>query len=906
MEMQSLIDQGRLITVPSPPANEPAPAAVKQEPKLVIPAKPEKLYVIKVEPQRPAPRNIAMDEKPPAKRLKLDTKTEKKVKIENGEFDPTGSVPPSTPTLGRPPKAKKAKEVKAAQLSKVQNRKLPKCLEPKRRKTHWDYLLDEVKWMATDFYQERKWKIQAAKFFAEACVEEHKRRKNLRIDDVNWRKRNAVAVSEIIRQWWNSLGALAEYRNILNSKKQEAKKLNLRPLTPETANDNFDSHKSEIEQLEEDAKTPLHMICDLDKLYPDVKVKRSDLPKIAEKELRDADQLKHRFQEMQVIKNIEHNFRFELELAHYQLQGIKWMMTSRNLGLPCHLADEKGLAKRTQIIVYLQNSIGTSLLVVQDQDVFYWLSQLSHKCPDFKYCMHDGNTNVISAVDLVITTYEIASKSECLLSTRWNSLVFDNVPSSKDIDSRALATLKLISANHKVAVTHTKPSSSEVLNSNSKNESIVSILLFPDCLVSSRQLGNFTFARSTANIPDKDRPRNTVYKTVKCAMKPRQKTLYDDMLIQSKKDLDSQDLDRVMVAVKRLLRVCNHADFRQLPQTQQSCITREVKTKPDDSVLTRLSFVSNSSIDHDFQPRALLKLSSRIEKFRPKKVNLESPEISKSTEDYQNGPPAKMLKIESVKTEPDLESSPEKESLTRIVLPNDFFSGQNSLYDDTISSCRITFNDDSSRRKGSMEFFNRLQNCNSSPWALCDTLVRITSVVPKSEPPLEYEKIKLCPRIFVNHETPNKLLAFERTRLQSCFSTKLEHLAAMMKINKKIKTENSSIKCEVTDQKLPLKTMICVRSEESAELIRSFFLLKFKVETVYISPQAIDEEKNHLVHQFNFSKTIKLLLFNTRAGHLPLPPIGIDNIYFYEDEILPAARQIFDEDTVWRINPKER
>ena len=85
-----------------------------------------------------------------------------------------------------------------------------------------------------------------------------------------------------------------------------------------------------------------------------------------------------------------------------------------------------------------------------------------------------------------------------------------------------------------------------------------------------------------------------------------------------------------------------------------------------------------------------------------------------------------------------------------------------------------------------------------------------------------------------------------------------------------------------------------------------FFLLKFKVETVYISPHATEEEKNHLVHQFNFSKTIKLLLFNTRAGHLPLPPIGIDNIYFYEDEILPAARQIFDEDTVWRINPKER
>ncbi|CBY31544.1 unnamed protein product [Oikopleura dioica] len=892
MEMQSLIDQGRLITVPSPPANEPAPAVVKQDPKLSIPAKPEKLYVIKVEPQRPSPRTIAMEEKPPAKRVKLEARPEKKIKIENGEFDPTGSVPPSTPTLGRPPKAKKVKELKAAQLSKVQNRKLPKCLEPKRRKTHWDYLLDEVKWMATDFYQERKWKIEAAKFFAEACVEEHKRRKNCRIDDVNWRKRNAFAVSEIVRQWWNSLGALAEYRNILNCKKKDAKKLNLRPLTPETANDNFDSQKSEIEQLEEDAKTPLHMICDLDKLYPDVKVKRSDLPKIAEKELREADQLKHRVQEMQIIKNIEHNFRFNIDLAHYQLQGIKWMITSRNLGLPCHLADEKGLAKRTQIIVYLQNSIGTSLLVVQNQDVFYWLSQLSHKCPDFKFCMHDGSTNLIGAVDLVITTYETASKSECLLSTRWNSLVFDNVPSSKDIDSRALATLKLIPANHKVAVTHTKPSSSEVVNSNVKNESIVSILLFPECLVSSRQLGNFTFARSTANIPDKDRPRNTVYKTIKCTMKPRQKTLYDDMLIQSKEDLDSQDLDRVMVAVKRLLRVCNHADFRPLPETRQACIAREVITKPADSVFTRLSFVKSSSTDLDFQPRALLKISSRIEKSRPK--SLKDIEAQRKNEEHQHGPPAKMLKIESIKTEPE-----QQKSLTRIVLPNDFFSGQNTIYEDTVSCCMINFDNDEPQRKGSIEFLNRLRNYNKSPWALCDTLLGITSVVPISEVPLKYEKIKLYPRLFVNHETPNEFLAFERIKMQPCFSTKLEHLAAMMKINKKTKSE-------LTDQKKPLKTMVCVRSEESADLIRSFFLLKFKVETVYISPHASEEEKNHLVHQFNFSKTIKLLLFNTRAGHLPFPPIGINNIYFYEDEILPAARQIFDEDTVWRINPKER
>ncbi|CAG5090404.1 Oidioi.mRNA.OKI2018_I69.PAR.g12588.t1.cds [Oikopleura dioica] len=909
MEMQSLIDQGRLITVPSPPANEQAPsqAAGKQEQKTQIPSKPEKLYVIKVEPQRPAPRTIAIEEKPPAKRVKLEAKTEKKIKIENGEgFDPTGSVPPpSTPTLGRPPKTKKAKELKAAQVSKVQNRKLPKCLEPKRRKTHWDYLLDEVKWMATDFYQERRWKKEAAKFFAEACCEELKRRKNLKIEEINWRKRNAAAVSEIVRQWWNSLGALSEYRNILMSKKNEEKKLNLRPLTPDTADDScFEqtNHKSEIELLEEDAKTPLHMICDLDKLYPDVKVKRSDLPKIAEKDLREADQLKQRIQELQTIKNIEHNFRFDIELAHYQLQGIKWMINSRTLGLPCHLADEKGLAKRTQIIVYLQNSVGTSLLVVQNQDLFYWLAQLSHKCPDFKYCMHDGNVaNVLSDVDLVITTYEIASKSEFLLSTRWNSLVFDNVPSSKDIDSRALATLKLISANHKVAVTHTKPTSNEAnSNSNSlKNESIVSILLFPDCLVSSRQLGNFTFARSQANVPDKDRPRNTIYKTVKCAMKKRQKILYEDMLIQSKEDLDSQDLDRVMSAVKRLLRVCNHADFRKLPKTKQVQINRETSCKPVHSLLSQLCFVKSSRGIFESEPANLLNRNSRVEKSRLKELKSEIMKEPMEKADDKNQQQKTEIKEEkTIKSEPEDEFQIESDKPEpKIFFPNNDFSGQNSIYEDTISSCRIKFNEHSSSRRGALEFSNRLKNRKRSPWALSSTLKGISSVV--SNVPVKYRRVELYPRIFVNNETPNKLLAYENAKMQFFCSTKLENLAIMMERHQKLikKADNA-------EKKRPMKTMICVRSEESADLVRSFFLLKLKVESVYISPHATKEEKNRLIHQFNFSKTMKLLLFNTRAGHLPLPPIGIENIYFYEDEILPAARQIFDEDTVWRINPK--
>jgi len=35
--------------------------------------------------------------------------------------------------------------------------------EPPRNKTHWDYLLEEMRWLAADFAQERKWKRAAAR-----------------------------------------------------------------------------------------------------------------------------------------------------------------------------------------------------------------------------------------------------------------------------------------------------------------------------------------------------------------------------------------------------------------------------------------------------------------------------------------------------------------------------------------------------------------------------------------------------------------------------------------------------------------------------------------------------------------------------------------------------------------------
>uniref|UniRef100_A0A672JLC9 E1A binding protein p400 n=1 Tax=Salarias fasciatus TaxID=181472 RepID=A0A672JLC9_SALFA len=55
--------------------------------------------------------------------------------------------------------------------------KLPKLVEASRPKSHWDYLLEEMQWMAADFAQERRWKAAAAKKLVRTCARYHQEQK---------------------------------------------------------------------------------------------------------------------------------------------------------------------------------------------------------------------------------------------------------------------------------------------------------------------------------------------------------------------------------------------------------------------------------------------------------------------------------------------------------------------------------------------------------------------------------------------------------------------------------------------------------------------------------------------------------------------------------------------------------
>lgn len=105
-------------------------------------------------------------------------------------------------------------------------KRLPKLQEPPRPKTHWDYLLEEMKWLSSDFDAERKWKRKAAKKCALMVYRYHqeKRSKIERAEREHLQniRRIASAQAKEIRSFWSSIEKIVDFRQ--QTKLEETRK----------------------------------------------------------------------------------------------------------------------------------------------------------------------------------------------------------------------------------------------------------------------------------------------------------------------------------------------------------------------------------------------------------------------------------------------------------------------------------------------------------------------------------------------------------------------------------------------------------------------------------------------------------------------------------------------------------
>ena len=103
---------------------------------------------------------------------------------------------------------------------------MPRIQEPPREKAHWDYLLEEMTWLATDFAQERKWKRAAAKKCARMIMKYHADKESqvekAEKENLQRLKKIASTISKEVRQFWSSVEKLVEYK--INTKLEEKRK----------------------------------------------------------------------------------------------------------------------------------------------------------------------------------------------------------------------------------------------------------------------------------------------------------------------------------------------------------------------------------------------------------------------------------------------------------------------------------------------------------------------------------------------------------------------------------------------------------------------------------------------------------------------------------------------------------
>lgn len=103
--------------------------------------------------------------------------------------------------------------------------RLPRAQEPPRPKCHWDFLLEEARWLYSDYRSERKWKREKARKLAHAAFKHinNKRTQQERLEKEKLQNIRKVAscVAKEVRKFWSEIENVVTLKQ--NTKLEEAR-----------------------------------------------------------------------------------------------------------------------------------------------------------------------------------------------------------------------------------------------------------------------------------------------------------------------------------------------------------------------------------------------------------------------------------------------------------------------------------------------------------------------------------------------------------------------------------------------------------------------------------------------------------------------------------------------------------
>ncbi|KAF4031841.1 Myb-like DNA-binding domain [Phytophthora infestans] len=354
------------------------------------------------------------------------------------------------------------REVNKRTLSVTRKRQLPRLPTPARGKSHWDFLLEEMKWMATDFAQERNWKrviqhrlaadvIVAQK--AESVRQEHENRQMARGIALQisafWRTMERIAARSRVR--FEAAGTdQGEIDDPMSGDAEDDGKrsksedldvastsdgvLALKYHTIEVARSNGANVKkgeAKADAVLASAKTHMTYIVSAGKRARSAMTSSTaeDADKSSTWSLREAA-----FRDLQArCTALQTTGGPTIILAAFQLLALRWMLDLYSSGLNIFLNDQLGMGKATTIVAFLSlieivssqkqhgdettvttedQVTGPHLIIVSEEELHKWRYFLRIWHPGRRIQLYDGAGSTSSCREQLQREWKRKSRSQ--------------------------------------------------------------------------------------------------------------------------------------------------------------------------------------------------------------------------------------------------------------------------------------------------------------------------------------------------------------------------------------------------------------------------------------------------------------------------------------------------------------
>eukprot|EP01080_Neovahlkampfia_damariscottae_P009323 gene9323-1410_t len=289
-------------------------------------------------------------------------------------------------------------------------------------------------------------------------------------------------------------------------------------------------------------------------------------------------------------------------LREYQLIGLDWLVKMYDKGLNGILADEMGLGKTVMTIAFLaylaseRGSWGPHLVIVPASVIINWEIEFKRWAPGMKIICYYGSQKQRKAkrsgwskpnsFHICITSYNIALQDEQIFRRKaWNYMILDEAQHIKNFKSRKWQVLLNFNSKGRLLLTGTP-----LQNSVMELWSLMHFLM-PHLFESNSEFKEWFSKPVTGMIEGKQeideeqiarlhtilrpfllrRLKKDVEKQlpqkyehiIKCKLSKRQRLLYEDFMsrAETRDNLESGSLFKVLGVIMQLRKVCNHPDL---------------------------------------------------------------------------------------------------------------------------------------------------------------------------------------------------------------------------------------------------------------------------------------------------------------------------------------------------------